>query len=77
MIAWLFYAVAVLWTDWLPEPLVTWFLFGGVLVFGSLGLAMWRCPACGAMLGRTWRPRQCPTCHVVLVEDLDRQSNEL
>jgi hypothetical protein len=68
----MFYGMAILWTDWLPRSWLDWFLFGGVAVFGITSLIIWRCPACGALLGRSWHPGRCPECWVSLVEDRDR-----
>jgi hypothetical protein len=69
MIGWPIYGMALLWTDWFPHSLRSWFLFGGVAVFGGIMLIAWRCPACGELFGRSWSLTQCPHCRVSLVEN--------
>ena len=64
--AWLAYGVAILGTGWVPAHLVFWFLFGGVAVLAIVGALIWRCPACGAMLGRSLSHARCPKCGVAL-----------
>jgi len=76
IIGWALYGMAILWTGWIPDRLLPWFLFGGVAAFGGTSLAIWRCPACGASLGRLWREASCPTCGMAFVDDRDRQPNE-
>jgi hypothetical protein len=71
-ISWILYGVVILWTDWLPARLVSWFLFAGVAVFGITGIIVWRCPACGSLLGRSFGHERCPACHMAFVEDRDR-----
>jgi len=43
----------------------------GAYLVAALGFVVytqvtWRCPACGADLGRSWNPRACPKCYVRL-----------
>jgi len=72
--AWLVYGIAILWTSWVPARLRFWFLFAGVAVFGIAVMIAWRCPACGAMLGRSLGHERCPACHVALGDDPDREA---
>ena len=46
------------------------FLILGLIAWAvALGLAwvlVWRCPRCGAPLGRSWRPAECRACRAPL-----------
>ena len=47
------------------------YLLGFVIVCGSVGLTVWRCPRCSLMFGRAWRIQCCPDCGLQL-EDPSR-----
>ena len=58
---------AVMMSDFLPG-------FGGAIVLGGFGVYvlvfycfLWRCPKCGAMLGRDWLGRYCSRCGTEII----------
>jgi hypothetical protein len=48
------------------HPVYLALLLAFVLVAVVFTLRNWRCPACGAMLGRAWRVNFCHSCGVAL-----------
>lgn len=63
------YATAILWIPGLSHPWMARLGLIGAAVFGALTWVIWRCPACKARLGTSWRDKECPMCGIKLVED--------
>lgn len=63
--------VGLMWSKRHPDPrLVTWLSFAGMAVtVGGVAFSLynWRCPACGAYLGKYGASSgRCPRCHTAL-----------
>jgi hypothetical protein len=46
----------------LPENYLYYGSFGLIIIGGVLLRIFWRCPECGAPLGKEFSPAQCPAC---------------
>lgn len=62
-VAFFLYAFSVFHADSVSVERTGAWMLGGLFVYGALMFLNWRCPKCGANLGRGLTATSCPRCY--------------